>query len=193
MAFTRKALEAMGIESAKIEQIMELHVEVVEALKAQAETYKADAEKLPGLTKEVEALKKQAAGDFESKYNAEHEAFEAYKKQISQEAALTEKKTLYTELLKGIGIDDARISAIVKVTDFAGISVKEHALEKADALKESAKTEWAAFISKPGTAGAGVDTPPAGNTGRDAFNAMSLSERMAYANAHPAEVAEYLK
>ena len=46
MAFTRKMLKALGIEEDKIDQIMDAHVEVVDALKADRDTYKADAEKL---------------------------------------------------------------------------------------------------------------------------------------------------
>lgn len=193
MAFTRKALEAMGIEAGKIDQIMELHVEVVDALKHERDTMKAAADKAAGIQEEYTKLKQQAAGDFENKYNQEHAAFEAYKQQIADEAVLTEKRGLYTEMLKKIGIDEARIPAVLKVTDFTAMELKDHALTKAADIEAAAKQEWAGFISTERRQGADVEHGGEGKTGREAFNAMTLSERMAFANAHPGEAAEYMK
>lgn len=193
MAFTRKALEAMGLQSAQIEQIMDLHVEVTDGLKAERDAARKEAAQVADLTSQIEALKAQAAGDYENKYKAEHEAFEAYKQQITKEAALTEKRKLYSDMLKRIGIAEERIGAIVKVTDLESIKVKDGALLASDELEAAAKNEWAAFIQAAGTQGAHVDTPPSGNSARDAFNAMTLSQKMAYANEHPAEAAEFMK
>ena len=45
MALTRKFLEALGIEQAKIDEIISAHTEVTNALKADRDSYKEKAEK----------------------------------------------------------------------------------------------------------------------------------------------------
>ena len=45
MALTRKFLEALGIEQAKIDEIISAHTEVTDALKADRDSYKEKAEK----------------------------------------------------------------------------------------------------------------------------------------------------
>jgi hypothetical protein len=57
MSLTRKMLRAMGIEDEKIDEIITAHTETVDALKEQRDQYKADAEKLPNVQKELQGLK----------------------------------------------------------------------------------------------------------------------------------------
>ena len=47
MALTRKFLAALGIEDAKVDEIIQAHTDTVNGLKDEIEKYKADAEKLP--------------------------------------------------------------------------------------------------------------------------------------------------
>ena len=54
MALTRRALKAMGIEDEKIDEIINMHTETVDGLKADVAKYKADAETLPGIQKQLE-------------------------------------------------------------------------------------------------------------------------------------------
>ena len=51
MALTRKALKAMGLTEEQVESIVEMHLEVKNDLEEQIKTYKADAQKLPGVQK----------------------------------------------------------------------------------------------------------------------------------------------
>ena len=76
MALTRKSLKAMGLTDEQVDSIIEMHSETVDGLKEQVKTYKADAEKLPSVQKEVDGLKaagdggwEEKAKDFEKKYN----------------------------------------------------------------------------------------------------------------------------
>ena len=57
MALTRKFLSALGIEADKVDEIISAHTETVEALKNERDTFKADAEKLTGVQKELDDLK----------------------------------------------------------------------------------------------------------------------------------------
>lgn len=163
MSLTRKMLKAMGIEEEKIDQIIEAHVEAVDALKEQRDGYKVDAEKLPGIQKELEELKNAAPkDDFREKYESEHEAFEEYKKQVADEKLNAEKSELYKKFLTDeVMIDPKRVNAVMKVADLSGVSVKDGAIVDADKLAESVRDEWSDFVIERKTDGANTDNPPA--------------------------------
>ena len=61
MALTRRSLTAMGIDAEKIDEIIALHAETVEALKEQRDGYKTEADKakeeLSGVQKDMDATK----------------------------------------------------------------------------------------------------------------------------------------
>ena len=61
MALTRKLLKGMGLTDEQVDTIIEAHTDTVDGLKEQVKAYKADADKLPTVQKELDDLK--AAGD----------------------------------------------------------------------------------------------------------------------------------
>ena len=161
MALTRKMLKAMGIEEEKIDQIIEAHAETVDGLKADVNKYKGDAEKLPGVQKELDDLKAAGDGGYKEKYEKEHEAFEDFKKTQKSKETKEAKEKAFRALLKEAGVSEKRIDSIIKVTDFDGFSLEEDGkIKDADKLTESVKTEWADFIVQTQTTGAKTATPP---------------------------------
>lgn len=168
MALTRKMLRAMGIEDDKIDQIIEAHVEAVDALKATSEGYKADAEKLPTVQAELDSLKANG-GEWQTKYEAEHSAFEAYKAEITAKETEGAKETAYRALLKEAGIDEKRIDTVIRAEKhtFGTLELGEDGkLKTAEELAARVKTDWADFVVKQTTSGANTATPPQ-NTGGD--------------------------
>ena len=169
MALTRKFLKAMGIEEEKIEQIIEAHTETTDALKEERDGYKADAEKLADVQKELDKAKKAVKDNGEetvlkSEYDALKTEYDKYKGEITAEKERNAKETAYRELLKAAGVSEKRISAIVKVTDIDGIELdKDGKIKDADKRTESVKTEWADFIETTTTKGANTANPPANN------------------------------
>lgn len=166
MSLKRSMLKAMGIEDEKIEQIMEAHGETVEALKAQRDQYKADAEKLPEIQKQLEKAQTdlEAAGkdSYKVKYEAIKEELEGFKAEQAAKETKAAKEGAYRELLKAAGISDKRIPAILKVSDFDSIELDDKGqIKGADKLTESIKSEWADFISTSTTRGVQTATPPA--------------------------------
>lgn len=162
MALTRRMLKAMGIEDEKIDQIIDAHTETVDALKEERDTYKADAEKLTAVQKELDGLKRDG-GDWQAKYEKEHTDFEAYRDaQVAKETKAA-KETAYRKLLKDAGVSEKRIDAIVRISDIDSIELtKEGAIKDADKRTEAVKTEFADFIVTTHETGAAVSTPPAG-------------------------------
>ena len=161
MALTRKMLKAMGIEDEKIDQIIEEHVESIDGLKAERDRYKEGAEEAEGLRKQLEEAKKagDGAGEYEEKYKAKCKELDDFKAKVDSEAAEREKRGLYRELLAGAGVDPKRIDTVLKVSDLSGVTVKDGAIEGADDLTESIKSDWSDFIAVKTTQGATVPNP----------------------------------
>ena len=61
MALTRKFLAALGIDNDKVDEIIQAHTDTVNGLKDEIEKYKADAEKLPAVEKELKELNDKKA------------------------------------------------------------------------------------------------------------------------------------
>ncbi len=167
MAFTRKFLKALEIDEDKIEQIIDAHTEVTTALKADRDRYKDDAEKLPDVQKELDKLKaeKEQADPYKEKYEKEHEAFEAFKKDVASKNLKAQKKDAYKDLLKKAGVADKFMDKILdKMTSFDDIEMDENGIKDADKLIEGIKKDYDIFLVKEGEMGAKTETPPA-NTG----------------------------
>lgn len=171
MALTRKFLTALGIEAEKIDEIINAHVETVNGLKDDITTYKDDAEKLPGVQKELDDLKKQMDQDgdknpYKVKYDALKEEYDTYKNTVETEKSNNSKKEAYKALLKEVGISEKRIDAVTKLAELDKIKLdKDGKIEGSEDLKKSLSEEWADFIVKDGKEGAGTSTPPEGNNG----------------------------
>lgn len=163
MALTRTMLKGMGLTEEQVGAIIDAHTETVDGLKESLKAAKADADKLKAVQKELDDLKANDGDDYKSKYEKEHSDFEEYKKTVASEKATAEKQSLYRKLLSEAGIDAKRIDTVMKVADLSTVKVKDGAIENAEDLTKSIKTEWADFITTTTTRGADVSTPPTNN------------------------------
>lgn len=165
MALTRRALKAMGIEDEKIDEIINMHTETVDGLKADVAKYKADAEALPGLQKQLEKAQEDLeAGKKDSwkeKYDAIKEEFDGYKQEQTKKEIRVAKEKAYRELLKQAGVSEKRLDAVLRVSDLDSVELDDHgAIKDMDTLTASIKNEWADFIQTTTTQGAQTATPP---------------------------------
>lgn len=182
MPLTRKMLKAMGIEEDKIDEIIDAHTDVVDGIKRERDQYKADAEKLPAVQKELNDLKAAGDDEYKSKYEDEHRAFEEYKDRVEAEKATAEKTGLYRQLLLDSGVAEKHVDAILRVTDMSKITVKDGKLENIDKLAEDVKSEWESFTTSTRTDGADVDNPPDGEGGEPDLGSMSMKDYIAARN-----------
>jgi hypothetical protein len=165
MSLTRKMLKAMGIEEEKIDQIIEAHTETVDGFKDKLNDYKDKAEKYDGVKKELDDLK-GGDNDWQKKYEKEHSDFEAYKTDITAKETKRTKEHAYRELLRGAGVSEKRLDAILKVTNLDSVELdKDGKIKDADKHTETVKTEWADFVETTSTQGADTATPPTNNGG----------------------------
>ena len=164
MALTRKFLSALGIEEAKIDEIISAHADTVNALKEQRDGYKADADKLPTVQRELDDLKASQSGDdpYKEKYENKAREFDEYKKSVEAKELKRSKSTAYKQVLKELNA--SHVDSILKASqsELEKIELDENGkIKDVDKLKESIKKEWADFIVEEGQQGAKTATPPA--------------------------------
>ena len=182
MAFSRSFLKTMGLTDEQVTAIMEEHVSVVDALKKQRDEYKADVDKYKADAEKLSEIQKQldeAKGkeDYKAKYDKEHEDFEAYKGQVAKEAEEAKVKAAYRKLLTDEKINEKRLDAVIRLTDFSGMKLdKDGNLENAEQLKKAINTEWGEYKTVTKTRGADVSTPPdVDNGGKGMSRARQLT------------------
>lgn len=161
MALGRKSLKAMGLTDEQVDSIIEMHTDTVEGLKEEIKKYKGDAEKLPGVQKELDDLKAKGDDGWKDKHDTVKKEFDDYKAEQTKKETREAKEKAYREILKDAEVSEKRIDAIIKVTDLDSIELDEKGKVKdADKHKENVKKEWADFIVKTKTDTVKTDTPP---------------------------------
>ena len=177
MALTKKMLLAMDLTEDKIEQIIEAHRATIngltderDALKADVEKYKAQADKAASAEKDL--LKAQAkledAEKVSEKLKALQDEYEQYKADVDAKATKASKEKAYRELLKEAGVSEKRFDAIVKIADLSGVELDaDGKIKDSKGIVDGIKSEWADFIVKEGTQGASTATPPSNDNNTD--------------------------
>ena len=159
MALTRKMLKSMGIDEEKIDQIIEEHVEVTDALKGKLDAATGERDRLK---KELDGAAEEGGKEWKDRYEAERKAFAAYKAEAEAEKGAAQVRALYRSELEGLGITGARADAVLKVTDLSKVETEGGKLKDPEAVRKAIESEWAEFIPQKRTEGAGVANPPAG-------------------------------
>lgn len=200
--FTRAEIRKIIGESCTDEienQLVALHLGVVDPLKDDVTRYKADAEKLPGVQKELDDLKAQGDGGYKAKYEAEHKAFGDYKANVDAEKTTAAKEKALETALKKVGIADKRLQSVVRLCKGDGLLDKLQLDEKgtikdSDKLETSLKESYSDYIVTTSTQGANTPNPPAGNGGggitAEAFKKMGYAERLKLYKESPEQYAE---
>ena len=165
MALTRKFLEALGIEQAKIDEIISAHTEVTDSLKADRDSYKEKAEKYDQTKTELDKakseLEKVNKDEYKTKYESLEAEFNKYKTDIAEKEVKGRKEEAYKKMLKEIGVNEKSIDAIVKVKDLSSLKLDDKGnIVDVDTLKESEKKDWEGFIIKSEEERQDPNTPP---------------------------------
>lgn len=163
MALTRKLLKGMGLTDEQVDTIIEAHTETVDGLKAQADTYKTEAAKVPGLEKQLKEAENSGGEDWKAKYEKEHSDFETFKSDAAAKETAAANERLFRAELTALGITGKRADQIVKATNLAVFEVKDGAYADAAKVQQAIRDEWSEFVPTTTTSGAKVDNPPAGN------------------------------
>lgn len=177
MALTRKFLAALGIESEKIDQIVEANSESLADIqdklaKANAELKeaKSKADTLPDVQKELNDLKAQVAADAKARegkdYDALKKEYEDYKAEVQEKAVKSAKEKALRDLLSDMKVSDKGTSMIMKYMGVSGIELDEEGkLKDAASIKKAVKEDWSDYIPTVETKGADTKTPPTDGKG----------------------------
>lgn len=201
MALTRKFLKAMGIEEEKIDQIIEAHTETVSGLKDSLEKAEAAAKDLPGVQKELDSAKADLEAAKKDGWKDKHDAlkkeFEDYKTGVTAKETKAAKEAAVRSYYESKGITGKALDIAMRGsgTEIEALELGEDGkIKDVSALDALVTGTFSGLVSTTTTTGANTANPPANNGGgKAAFDAMTLSERMKFANEHPSEAAEYMK
>ena len=162
MSLTRKLLKGMGLTDEQVDTIIEAHTDTVDGLKEQVKTYKADAEKLPNVQKELDDLKaagdggwEEKAKDFEKKYNdlvAENKNKETKAAKESAAKAFFESK--------GITGNSLEIAMRGSSAEIAALDLDGEKIKDSSALDALVNGTFKALVSTTTTKGANIPNPP---------------------------------
>lgn len=180
MALTRKSLKELGLTEEQITEVIEGHSETVNALKEEVAKYREEAEKVPGLQKQVEDSKK--VDSYKEKYDKLQKEYTDYKAEQAKAKTDAQKRDAYRALLEEAGVSEKRIAAVLKVSDIDALELDaDGKVKDSKAVVNSIKTEWADFIQSGGKEGAKTPTPPQGSgktmTKEDIMAIKNSSER----------------
>lgn len=200
MALTRKGLKAAGLTDDQVDFVMEGNAETVDGLKEERDRYKADAEKLPVVQKELDDLKGKGDDGYKEKYESEHKAFEDYKTSVAAEKTTAAKEKALETALKKVGIADKRLQSVARLCKGDGLLDKleldeKGAIKDSDKLETSLKEYYSDYIVTTSTQGANTANPPAGNGGSgsitaEAFKKMGYADRLKLKKESPEQYAE---
>ena len=179
-ARVREILSEAGVDkehmSDAVEKIIDGHSNSIAALREEVDTqkalavqFKADAEKLPGVQKELDALKAANADSWKAKFDALQTEYDNYKGQIEAEKTLAEKQSAYRELLKDSGIAPEYQEKVLKYTDLSGVELDgKGKIKGAAAALKAVREEWPMFLEST-EEGSNIQTPnppESGGTGK---------------------------
>lgn len=167
MSLTRKLLKGMGLTDEQVDTIIEAHTETVDGLKGQANTYKADAEKLPTVQKELDDLKTAGDGGYKEKYEKEHQAFEAYKSGVTAKENRAAKEKAVRAYLESKNIQGGNLTIAMRGlgAEIDAAELDGESLKDTKAFDDLISGEFSGLVSTTTTVGANTATPPGNSDG----------------------------
>lgn len=166
MSITRKMLKGMGLTEDQQDTILEAHTETVNEIKAERDRLKADAEKLPGVQKQLDELKAAGDGGYKEKFEKERKAFEDYKADITAKETKAAKEKAVRAYFESKNITGANLDLAMRGcgTEMAALEMDGEKIKDTKSLDALLTGTYRGLISTTQTKGANPANPPA-NTG----------------------------
>lgn len=161
MALSRKLLKGMGLTEEQIETIIEAHTDTVEGLKEELKKAKVDADKLPGVQKELDGLKTKGDDGWKDKHDKVKKDFEDYKNAQTQKETKAAKVEAYRKLLKECNISEKYIDDILGITKLDDMEMENGVFKDAENVSKGIREKFASFATTTTTTGANTANPPA--------------------------------
>lgn len=163
MALTRKLLKGMGLTDEQVDTIIEAHTDTVDGLKTQISTYKADAEKLPGVQKELDDLKKDSSSsDYKAKYEKEKKDFQDYKNGVAEKESAAAKEKAARAYFESKGIPGESMGLVIRgaKAEISGLELDGEKIKDSSALDALLNGDYKGLVGKTVKTGTETQTPP---------------------------------
>nr|DAG52056.1 MAG TPA: minor structural protein [Caudoviricetes sp.] len=162
MALTRKLLKGMGLTDEQVDTIIEAHGDTVDGLKNDIQRYKADADKLPGIQKELDDLKKDNGDDFKARYEKEHKEFQDYKDGIAKKEAAAAKEKAARAYFESKGIPAKSMGLVIRGAkgEIESLELDGEKIKDASALDSLLDGDYKGLIGKVKESGTNTQNPP---------------------------------
>lgn len=151
MALTRKLLKGMGLTDEQVDTIIEAHTDTVDGLKADVTRYKADAEKLLGVQKQLDDLKAAGDGGYKEKYEKEHSAFEAFKTDIRAKESKAAKEKAVRAYFESKNITGANLDLAMRGCgeEMSALELDGEKIKDTKSLDALVDGTYKSLVSKP--------------------------------------------
>ena len=162
MALTRKLLKGMGLTDEQVETIIEAHTDTVDGLKADAAKYKADAEALPKVQRELDTLKAAGDGGWQEKYEKVKKDLDDYKAEVSTKEAKAAKEKAVRAYYESKGITGKSLDIAIRGSgaEIDALEMDGDKIKDTSALDELVNGTFSGLVSTTTTKGADTATPP---------------------------------
>lgn len=183
-AQVREILSAAGVTSENmseaVDKIIDGHVTSVNALREDIAKYKADAEKLPTVQKELDDMKANTNDSWKEKHDKLKGEFDQYKNDVQAKETQNAKEKAYRAILKDANLSEKGIEKAIKYAEWDKIELEaDGKLKGASDHIKAAKEEWAEYVTTTTTTGAKTSNPPANNgtgTGKTRDEIMAIKD-----------------
>lgn len=163
MGLTRNKLVELGVTEEAAQEILKIHLSVVNNMKDEISELKISADKVPTLTKELDRLKSEnlTSSEYKGKYELEKKAFDDFKKDIEIKKANSTKEKLYRKLLSENHVKANKIDLIMRTVNLNDLELDgEDKLKNSADLNKSIMNDWQEFIEATEVKGTNTATPP---------------------------------
>ena len=144
-------------------RLVALHLGVVDPLKDELTKYKADAEKLPSVQKELDELKAAGDGGYKEKYEKEHSAFETYKSDVKAKESKAAKEKAVRAYFESKNITGANLDLAMRGCgeEMAALVMDGDKIKDTTSLDALIDGAYKSLVYTEHVQGANPATPPA--------------------------------
>ena len=144
MAFTRKWLEALGVEAGKIDTIIEEHTAVTSRLQSELESAKGSADTLKNVQKELDDLKKE---DYKGKYETEKSEHDKLKASVESEKTRSAKESALKAYFEGKNIKGSNLKIAMRGVSLDSFDLDGENIKDTQALDELVSGDFKGLVS----------------------------------------------
>ncbi len=156
--FKRSFLKALGLETEKIDSIIEQHIAVTDELNAKIKSLKEDNKEIQGLKAKINDLESKQGSHEE--YEKLKKEFDDYKANVEHEKAHEAKATAYRKTLKKLNVAENVIDKILDVDKVDEVELNDDGtIKDSENIEKRIQEEWKEFIVTVETKGANIANP----------------------------------